>query len=434
MKFGATLCALVLALAACGGGGGGDDRTTPFSPPPASGPAPAARQLAADLEGLPLEAFYEKSFAALIARSPERVVWEALEDFSPLEGANLDDLSAAWQSETYEMYGVVLDLLRDYDRSMLDAGGRLTFDVYDWYLRDKVEGEAWRYHDYAAAFSLFGVQKNTETFFTDIHPLASSQDAEDYVGRLAQVERKLDQLSDHLRRQRDAGVIEPAPTMQLAINEVSAIASGSVDGNPYFSRLQRDIDGIPDLADDRRGELLDEARRLTADGVIPAYRRLRNTLEELRATAPSGIGVDQHTGGRDYYAYILRHHTTTDLTPAEIHQLGLDELERIRAEMRHAFDRLGYPQDETLQALFARVARAGGTIPAASVLPTYEGIIADAETRLDEAFDLFPSAGVIVLPDPSGGFYIGPSFDGSRPGAFYAGTRSGQPWYMMPSL
>ncbi|MCK5326754.1 MAG: DUF885 domain-containing protein, partial [Woeseiaceae bacterium] len=60
--------------------------------------------------------------------------------------------------------------------------------------------------------------------------------------------------------------------------------------------------------------------------------------------------------------------------------------------------------------------------------------IADAQSRLDEAFDIFPSADVIVLPDPFGGFYIGPSFDGTRPGAFYAGTANDEPYFRMPSL
>jgi uncharacterized protein (DUF885 family) len=102
--------------------------------------------------------------------------------------------------------------------------------------------------------------------------------------------------------------------------------------------------------------------------------------------------------------------------------------------MRLIFDELGYPQDESLELLYGRVARDGGIIPAADVKPAYESIIAAAESRLGEAFDIFPSAAVIVLPDPSGGFYIGPSFDGTRPGAFYAGTTSNQAWFSMPSL
>jgi len=73
-------------------------------------------------------------------------------------------------------------------------------------------------------------------------------------------------------------------------------------------------------------------------------------------------------------------------------------------------------------------------VPAPDVKAVYEAIIQETEQNLDLAFDIFPSANVVVAEDPFGGFYIGPSFDGSRPGAFYAGTQIDQPLYEMPSL
>jgi uncharacterized protein (DUF885 family) len=114
--------------------------------------------------------------------------------------------------------------------------------------------------------------------------------------------------------------------------------------------------------------------------------------------------------------------------------LGLDELARIQAEMRALFDQLGYPQNASLGELYAQVEIDGGIIPAANVKSTYEDIVAATELVIDQSFDIFPSANVIVADDPSGGFYIGPSFDGSRPGAFYAGTQNDEAWYRMPSL
>ena len=113
---------------------------------------------------------------------------------------------------------------------------------------------------------------------------------------------------------------------------------------------------------------------------------------------------------------------------------GLDELQRIQAEMRVIFADLNYPQDETFQQLYLRVSTDGGIIPAANVKTTYEDIIAAAELGLDQAFDIFPAADVIVVGHPSGGFYIAPSFDGTRPGAFYAGTARDEAWFKMPSL
>ena len=142
----------------------------------------------------------------------------------------------------------------------------------------------------------------------------------------------------------------------------------------------------------------------------------------------------QFPQGAEFYSYMLRHHTTTDLSAAQIHELGLNELQRINAAMRTRFDQLGYPQEENLQQLYNRVATDGGIVPAAEVKAVYESLIRAAEQDVSAAFDIFPSASVVVAEDDFGGFYIGPSFDGTRPGAFYAGTMSSQPWFQMPSL
>lgn len=97
------------------------------------------------------------------------------------------------------------------------------------------------------------------------------------------------------------------------------------------------------------------------------------------------------------------------------------------------FDQLGYPQNESLQELYTRVATDGGIVPANEALARYESLIEFARQRLDQAFDIFPEFDVIVESDPGGGYYIGPSLDGSRPGAFYAGTTQ-RPYYDMPTL
>lgn len=422
---------LLLVLTSCGGGSGGE--TSSPQPTPPTGPSPS-QQLAEDLQGLALDDFYFESFEALLLRTPETVVWEALESVFPLQAVELDDVSDAYQRETFAMYRVVLDALRSYDRNALTADEQLDYDIYEYFLQDEVDRLDFMYHDFRATYMLFSVQRVTQRFFTDIHPLETRQDAEDYVTRLGLVGEKLDQLIDHLQRQRNAGIIEPALSLNIALDQAAAIAGGGTDSSPYFERFAASVGQIPDLSDSDRDDLLARARAATETSVTPAYRRLRDQLQTLLGNAPPVIGVGQYPRGGEWYAYALQHHSTTDLTPAEVHQLGLDELVRIHAEMRLVFDQLGYPQDESLEQLFARVARDGGIIPAADVKTTYESIIADAESRLGEAFDIFPSAEVIVLPDPFGGFYIGPSFDGTRPGAFYAGTATDQAWFSMPSL
>ena len=418
-----------LFLAACGGGSNNGAQNEP----PVTGPTPA-EILAQDLQGLTLDQFYFDSFEALLKRSPESIVWEALEATFPLDSVGLNDLSDGYRRDTFAMYQVVLDALRTYDRSTLDADGQISYDVYEWYLQDVVERLEWIYYDFPATYALVSEHRDTRIFFTDIHPLESLQDAEDYIVRLSQVDRKFEQLIDHLELQRQNGIVEPALSMQISINVITPFAQGAAQMNPYYTSFVDRIAGIAGLDNAQRQDLEGRASTAVANHVIPAYQALRSELRNLMNNAPPVIGVRQYTRGSQYYAYALRHHTTTNLTAAQVHQLGLDHLNRIHAEMRLIFDQLGYPQNETIPELFGRVATDGGIIPAANVLTTYEGIIDIAEQRLDAAFDIFPTADVVVKPDPSGGYYIGPSFDGTRPGAFYAGTTVDEPWFPMPSL
>jgi len=405
-----------------------------MAPPPAPPGPDATEQLAEDLQDLPLDEFYAESFEALITRTPEAVVWEALESEFPLQGVALDNLEDGFQRETYSMHQVVLDALHGYDRDALTADEQLDFDIYEYFLRDEIDRLEFIYHDFRATFMNFSVQRRTERFFADIHPVDTQQDADDYIARLQLVDDKFDQLIDHLNRQRDTGIVEPALTINVALDQVTAIVNSGVESHPYYSSFADKVRKIPGLDDADRADLLERARTAIASSVTPAYLSLQNQLQDLLNNAPPVIGVSQYPSGSAWYAYALRHHSTTDLTPAEVHQLGLDELTRIHAEMRLIFDALGYPQNESLERLYGRAAQDGGVIPAADVKSTYEAIIEEAESRLAEAFDIFPAADVIVLPDAAGGFYIAPSFDGQRPGAFYAGTAFDQAYFSMPSL
>lgn len=431
-----TLAALLILMfiSACGGAGGNIGAT---ERPPPSDPVPTASELLADeLTGLNLANYYDASYEALTYRDPESITWNALESAYPLEFPILNNLSDEYTRETLAMVRVSLDALHGYDRSVLSDADKLDYDFYEWYLQDRLDHLDFIYHDFVATYNFAGVQSSMERLFTDILPLETAQDAEDYLYRLGLVLLKFRQLIAHLNLQNGAGIIEPGLTMDWAIaglNEIADAPSTSV-GISYHDRFIADIENIAELDETERGTLRARARDITRSSVRTGYRELRATLQGLRANAPADIGVGQYPQGSEYYNYMLRHRTTTDLTAAEVHQLGLDHLQRIHGEMRQIFDQLGYPQNETLEELFARVTTDGGEIPAGNVRSTYEAIIAAAEQDLDQAFDIFPSADVVVGDDEYGGFYIAPSFDGTRPGTFYAGTDHPQPWFQMPSL
>lgn len=433
---GRSMAVLAIVLcAACGGGGGGASSPPPVQTPPPTTPTPtAAEVLAADLVGLTLAEFYDASFLALSLRSPEGVISVDPTLIDPTALPSIDDLSEGYQRDTFAMYNVVLDALRTYDRTSLSDDEKLTYDFYEWHLQDVVDREEFFYYNFIATYNIIGVRSQTERFFTDIHPVETLEDAQDFLVRLNEVLNKFRDVANHLSLQSAAGIIEPQLTLDVAIQGLGNIADGDIENNPYFTAFLGKLNDIPGLTAAQRDGLIANARTSIASRIIPAYQELRQAMQLLRASAPIAIGVGQYPKGAEYYSYALRHHTTTTMTAAQIHQLGLDELARIHVEMRVLFDELGYPNNESLEQLYARVASDGGVIAAADVKATYESIIAAAQTDITVAFDIFPSTPVVVGDDPSGGFYIAPSLDGSRPGTFYAGTQNDQPYYQMPSL
>ena len=422
----------VFLLASCSGGG--NSGSSPPPPPPPPPPPTVSEQLRIDLQGLPLDEFYFESYDALLQRTPELIVWRGLTGVFPPDSIGLNNVSDAYQRETFAMHQVVLDMLRAYDRSALTADEQLTYDIYEWQQQDEIDRLEFIYYDFVATYNFHGIHRDTLDFFTAVHPLETQQDAENYVTRLIAVDEKFLQVGAHLSKQNGAGVVEPALTLNAAIFYMGEIADVAANTTPYYTVFVDKVNNIAGLSAADRQALLDSALSAVTNSVIPAYRQLRQIMQSLLANASPSIGVGQYPLGTEYYNYSLKHHTTTDLTAAEVHQLGLNEVLRIRAEMRVIFDQLGYPQNETMRELFARVEADGGIIPAVDVKPTYESMVAFAEQNLAAAFDIFPSAPVVVADDDFGGYYISPSYDGTRPGAFYAGTVNDEAYFRMPSL
>jgi uncharacterized protein (DUF885 family) len=398
-------------------------------------PLSTVADLKAKLEGLGIDEFFEVSWKELVLRYPEAVVEDGLTEAYGIEEVLLNDISDAYVRETYAMYGTILEMLLEYDRDSLTVEQQVSYDVYEWYLEDRMREQEFMYYDYPATFFITAVHEGTTQFFTDLHPIADKQDAMDYVARLWLVKPKFEQLVEGLGLREEAGVVPPRIATQWGFYGVNNMAQTIPTMTPYYRTLESKLNALPDITAAEKEALLRSAQDAIEQSVLPAFQDLADAMQHLQSVAPDHDGVWQFPKGEAYYDYLLRHFTTTDLTADEIHELGLRELERIHAEMRTIFDELGYPQDESLPELFDRVALQGGSVSGEEVLTTYESIIEEAYANLGEAFDKLPQGQVVVIGDDYGGFYIRGSADGSRPGAFYANVSGGgEEYYGMPTL
>ncbi|MBU6998197.1 MAG: DUF885 domain-containing protein [Theionarchaea archaeon] len=385
------------------------------------------------LEGLPMDQFLEESYNQLLLRNPEHLTELGIAGDFGLRDNQLTDISDNYVKETQKLQEGILKILHDYDVSTLSREQRVSYQVYEWFLEDMIRGREFMYYDYPVTHFVTGVQYQLLQFFTEIHPVATLQDAEDYIACLEQVDTKMEQLIEALQKRKEAGVISPKFVIQWSLYSIRGMAQGTPKYLPFYTAFQEKVENL-DITTEEKQMLLQAAEKAIQEAVIPGYGKLAQYLEDLESEAPTDDGVWQFPEGEEYYSYTLRHHTTTDLTAQEIYELGLRELERIHQEMRIIFDELGYPSDESLSDLFQRVSRDSGSISGSDVAEMYQTLIEEAEQNLDPVFDIAHTADVIVVAGSEGDYYMSGSLDGSRPGAFYANVTGRELRYGMPSL
>jgi uncharacterized protein (DUF885 family) len=202
---------------------------------------------------------------------------------------------------------------------------------------------------------------------------------------------------------------------------------------PVFSVFSESIEDIPDLTTDEKTAFREATLQEIDSSFIPGYIKLIDYLDYLETIATSDAGVWKFPNGEEYYAYKLRDETSTDLTPEEIHQLGLAEVDRIKAEMRQVFNELGYPADESFGNLLGRAIAEGGSYDTSTqagideYIAGVEAIIAEADQRMAEVFDIGPSSRVKVVGGQGCCYYTPGAADGSRPGAYHIGITGSSP-------
>jgi uncharacterized protein (DUF885 family) len=382
-----------------------------------------------------IEEFFEASYRELLLRNPELVVELGLQKRYDMEQAELTDISKEYTLQTLQLAASILDGLHSYSRGSLSTEQQISYDVYEAYLQDLLWGQEFMDSDYLVTFLITnGVQVQLLNFFTEIHPIASKRDAEDYITRLGQVQTKIDQIIDGLRARKQNGIVTPQSIYQWPLGAIRAIVTSQPEATPYYSAFDEKLNKLAGLGEQDRQDLLAQAAQTIQSSVIPAYKALANYLDEGARFASNEDSLAQFENGEAYYAYLLRHFTTTDLNAEEIHSLGLHELERIHGEMHAIFSQLGYPDSASLSNLYAQAAQDSGFVSGSQMPETYESIIRQAESNLESAFKLRPKADLVVIGGPAGDYYSPGSLDGSRPGAFFASTTSGSPRMSMATL
>jgi uncharacterized protein (DUF885 family) len=426
------LLAAALALAGCERGASSGRQAS------AAGSEHAAA-LAADAEGQRLREVTERWHDRYLELHPLTATAQGDDRWNDRFG---DYASEAWMADGLAMEQEALQGLASVDPAKLGAEDLLTYESFRHGRRIAVEG--YRYpaellpvHQASglhAQFALLGSGRGIQSFVT-------ARDYDAFLGRMEGFVAWVDQAIANMRSGADKGFVQPRVVIQRVIAQLDALA---VD-DPTQSTFWRPIENFPAGLSVADRERLTKAYAATLSAqVLPAYRRLRDFLKsEYLPRARETVAWSELPNGAEWYAYLVRLHTTTDLTPAEIHELGLAEVERLRGQLDRMARQLGHKGDlrSFLDALRADP-RQYYTDPQ-ELLARYEAVRARVDRSMPLLFARLPRTGIQLRPFEesrarweAGASYQPPSADGRRPGVLYVNTWNlpARPKFMVESL
>ncbi len=380
--------------------------------------------------------FYEKIFIEFALKNPELL--STLRLLEPMginfHNAKLNDGSDAFAHEMNNLISKDLNWLRKYDRKSLNESQQLSYDILEWFLQDQVEGEKFMYHNYPLN-QLGGVQSQLPSFMASIHYIGNKKDAENYVVRLSKFGIRFDQELEGLRIREQKKIIPPKFVIEKVLTEMRNFTNQNPKENILFTSFDEKLKKLSDINDSEKSKLYADVEHQITATVYPAYKKLIAYFEQLEPEATTDDGVWKLPDGDAYYRYMLKSNTTTNMTPAQVHELGLKEVDRIHSEMRTILDSVGLSGETISQRMNelrtdSRFQYPGSDDGRQQCIADYQKIIDEVDHGITKVFDIRPKLGVKVERVPtfketgsSGAYYEPPSMDGARPGVFFANLR-----------
>lgn len=257
-------------------------------------------------------------------------------------------------------------------------------------------------------------------------PLLSFDDAKDYydyTARLDKVPVAFQQITDNAATGIEDGHVPPKFLLEKVLVQVNAIANQKPEDTPFAQPLKKFPASIS-VADQTkiRAEVLDSIRT----NVVPAYKKLATFLTKTYIPAGrSDPGIWAVPDGDKYYDFLVKQSTTTDLTPAQIHQIGLDEVKRDEAEMLVIAQKLGFKDVAALRASIPNNPKLHAQ-STDQLIGLYSHYIDQMRPKLPELFGHLPKSPLVVAPvptymqqDQTQAYYEAGTPDGKRPGTVY---------------
>ncbi|HET7267325.1 MAG TPA: DUF885 family protein [Oleiagrimonas sp.] len=416
-----TAISLSLALALAGCGGPSTDAGAPGS---ASTTAAATQQPATD-KAAKLKQVYADYWEANLKLHPLLATFQG----DPRYNDKLPNmLSADYRQRQHDFTTKWLKKVQSIGSDGLSGHALISYKIFVREAKQQLESEqfpGWmqpinQFYNLAGTVVQMGSGKSAQPFKT-------VDDYADWRKRASQVPVLFDQAIANMKQGVKADVVQPTILMKRVVDQLDAL----IKDDPEKTLFWKPVANMPEsFSEADRKRITDNYRKLIEDKLMPAYRELRQYIADdyMQHTRESS-GMEGLPNGQAWYAFKVRQRTTTDLTPAQIHQIGLDAVKQIHGQMHEVMEKVGFKG--SLHEFFDYMQ----TDPKFSfeskeqLLTYYRNLEAKVMKGVPKLFSKVPKADFEIRPVPefreksaAGGSYRGPSADGSRPGVFFVNT------------
>jgi uncharacterized protein (DUF885 family) len=358
-----------------------------------------------------------------------------------------DDRMAISMSQEYRDADQQLDeeflaRLLEIDRAALEYQEQLSYDIFRIRREQSLAGN--EFPSYLQPMNQFYLMTN---FFvqlgsgSSLHPFKTVKNYDDFLSRADDILVNMDLAIENMKEGMRAGVVQPKILMAKVVPQIEAHIVDSAEESNFWMP----ITNMPEeFSDEDRERLTTAYRDAIENKYIPAFERLNNFIgDEYIGASRETVGLGDQPNGANWYAYMVNVRTTTDMTPDEIHQIGLNEVARIHGEMRGVMEEVGFEGDLKDFFDFVNTDEQFFFDEPDDLIQGYRDMSAHIAELAKSIFNVAPKTQFEVRrieafreASASGGSYQSGTPDGSRPGVFYANAYNikARPKWAMESL
>ena len=366
---------------------------------------------------------YQAQFNSLLDNE-----WERMIDDNPVYASSMGDLTnnTEWPDTSidkiyanHQIELQILSQLEEFDIKSFTEENQVNYSLFRKQYENSVEAHTFK--KFLMPFShRGGIQLEHET--TSIVPLRNKQNFLDWIERLSKINTLIDDAIEKAKIGIDQGIVPPRYLMEKVYKQIALQVFVEPEDSPFY-RVFKNIDKGIDSAEEIQQKALDVIKTK----VIPAYARLHTFFkEDYLPACRTSIGIKEIKNGKEYYEFLARKFTTTNLTPLEIHEIGLAEVDRIRKEMEAVIEEVNW--DGSFKA-FLDDLRTNPKFYYDTSEDLFEAYLATSkriDPELVKLFKVLPSMpyGLKPIPmesapDTTTAYYQRPAADGSRAGYYF---------------